>query len=34
MPTRGDEFNIEMTLIDFGASRKTYRELIKEHYHY
>lgn len=34
MPTRGSKFNIEKTLIDFNASSKTYRELIKEYYHY
>ena len=34
MPTQGNKFNIEKTLIDFNASKKTYRDIIKQHYHY
>ena len=34
MPTQGNDFNIEKTLIDFNASKKTYRYIIKQYYHY
>lgn len=33
MPTCGDEFGIEKTLIDFNASNKTYRDILKKYYH-
>lgn len=35
MPTRGNEFNIEWTLLDYSpkASTKAYTDLIKKHYH-
>lgn len=34
MPTCGNAFNVERTLIDFNASDKTYRDVIREHYHF
>lgn len=34
MPTCGDKFNIEKTLIDFNASNKTYYDILKEYFHY
>ena len=35
MPTKGSAFNVEKTLIDWKATNKTYRQLLKEHgYHY
>lgn len=34
MPTTGNEFNIEKTLIEFKASNKDLAQLIREHYHY
>ena len=33
MPTCGDEFNIEKTLIDFNASDKTYYDILRKYYH-
>lgn len=33
MPSRGDKFNIEKTLIEFNASNKTYYDILKE-YHF
>lgn len=36
MPARGNEFNLEMILLDYSqnASTKDYINLIKKHYHY
>jgi flagellar basal body rod protein FlgB len=36
MPTQGNKFNVEKTLLDFSnnASTKAYTDLIKKHYHY
>lgn len=34
MPTQGNKFNIEKTLVEFNASKKTYRDIIKQYYHY
>ena len=34
MPQKGNEFNIEKTLIDFNASSKTYSEIIRKYYHF
>jgi hypothetical protein len=36
MPTQGNEFNIEKTLLDYSdnASTEKYVKLIRKHYHY
>jgi hypothetical protein len=36
MPVRGNEFNVEMTLLDYSpnANAKAYVDLIRKHYHY
>ena len=36
MPTQGDEFNLEMILLDYNPKTRPedYRKLIRKHYHY
>jgi hypothetical protein len=36
MPTQGDDFNLEMILLDYNPKTRPgdYRKLIRKHYHY